>query len=89
MTLFQTIILGLMAVLAISMILSAWRLVHGPSIPDRVIAFDTLTIHVVGLVAMFVLVVGEELLLDVVTVVAVLGFLATVALARYIEEGRS
>jgi multisubunit Na+/H+ antiporter MnhF subunit len=45
--------------------------------------------HLVGLVAMFVIAVDQLVLVDAVIVVSVLGFLGTVALARFIEEGRT
>jgi multicomponent Na+:H+ antiporter subunit F len=89
MSLFTTIMSLLMAVVAISMVLAAIRLVRGPSVPDRALAFDILMTHVVALIGIYAIVVGQELLVDAVLVVAVLGFLGTVALARYIEEGRN
>ncbi len=89
MTLFEMSIAGLMGVVAISMVLCAARLLMGPSIPDRAMAFDTLMIHVVALVALYVVITDQLSLVDAILVVAVLGFLGTVAIARYIEEGRS
>lgn len=89
MTLFQTAMGALMLALSISMGATVWRLVRGPSIPDRATAFDMIMIHLVGLIAIFVVTSGQLVLLDAVIVVAVLGFLGTVALARFIEEGRS
>lgn len=89
MTLFQFTLSALMFVLALSMCVATARLLRGPSIPDRATAFDVIMIHLVALVALFVVTTGQLVLLDVVIVVAVLGFLGTAALARYIEEGRS
>ena len=89
MSLFQLILAGLMFVLALSLGATVWRLLRGPSIPDRAAAFDMVMTHLVGLIAMFVIAVGQLVLVDAILVVAVLGFLGTVALARFIEEGRS
>lgn len=89
MTLFSGLISLLMGILALSMALSAWRLLRGPSIPDRALAYDVIMVHVVGLIALDVILVGETLLIDAVMIVAVLGFLGTVAIARYIERGRN
>lgn len=89
MTAFQLTMNALMLVLSISMGAAVWRLLRGPSIPDRAAAFDMIMIHLVGLIAIFVVTAGQLVLLDTVLVVAVLGFLGTVALARFIEEGRS
>lgn len=89
MNLFQLLMSGLLTVVAFSMLLSALRLIRGPSIPDRAAAFDMLMINVVGMIAIFAMIVDQAILLDTIIIVAVLGFLGTVALARYIEEGRN
>jgi multisubunit Na+/H+ antiporter MnhF subunit len=87
--LFETLMLGLMALTAISLAMTAMRLLIGPSIPDRAMAFDLVMIHVVALIALYAILVDQDLLVDAVLIVAVLGFLGTVALARYIEKGGS
>ncbi|MBX0327475.1 cation transporter [Oscillochloris sp. ZM17-4] len=89
MSLFATLMGGLLAVLVISLVLTMARLLIGPSIPDRAVAFDMVMIHVVGIGAITAALTDESILIDAVIVVAVLGFLGTVALARYIEEGGS
>ncbi len=89
MSLFVTIMGGLMALTALSLSLTTLRLVLGPSIPDRAVAFDMLMSHVAALIAMYAVVVVEDSLLDALVIVAVLGFLGTVAVARYIEGGRN
>ncbi len=88
-TLFSLLIGLFMSILSLSMALTAWRLLRGPSIPDRALAFDVIMVHVVGLIALYAIYVDEDLLIDAVIIVAVLGFLGTVAIARYIERGRS
>jgi multisubunit Na+/H+ antiporter MnhF subunit len=87
--LFETLILGLLALTAISLAMTAMRLLIGPSIPDRAMAFDLVMIHVVALIALYAIIVDQDLLVDAVLIVAVLGFLGTVALARFIEKGGS
>jgi multicomponent Na+:H+ antiporter subunit F len=89
MSLFQGAMGLLMFALSLSLGATVWRLLRGPSIPDRATAFDMIMIHLVGLIAMFVVTTGQLVLLDAVIVVSVLGFLGTVALARFIEERRS
>lgn len=89
MSLFQLAIAALMLVTSLSLGATAWRLLRGPSIPDRAAAFDMIMTHIVALVAMFVVTTGQLVLIDTLIVVSVLGFLGTVALARFIEVGRS
>lgn len=72
--------------LALSAILFAGRLVFGPHVADRVVAADGLLITVMGGVLVAAVDQGTALEIDTVLVVALLGFVATGVLARYIEQ---
>ena len=73
--------------LALAMGLTAWRLVAGPDAPDRVLALDTLYVNTVALVIVLGLRFASDLLFEAALVIAMLGFLATAALARFIARG--
>lgn len=88
MTFFELAISAFMAVLCLSLVMTLFRLIIGPTIPDRATAFDLIIIHVVALIGLYVMLVNETRLLDAIIVISVLGFLGTVAFARFIEEGR-
>ena len=64
------------------------RLLRGPSLPDRVVALDQIGIHVVAMAAVYSIQVNRAVFLDVVVVVALLAFIATLAFARFIEQGK-
>ncbi len=75
------------AAVAVSMLLCTWRLWQGPSAPDRILAIDTLSINVVALVILLGLTWQTALLFEAALIVAMLGFVSTVALARFITRG--
>lgn len=62
------------------------RLVLGPTLADRVVAADMVTMILVVALTLFALVVDEGAYLDAAIALALVGFLATVAFARYIER---
>lgn len=62
------------------------RLVRGPSLPDRVIALDLLSLIGIGVTAAYAIVTDQPLFLDVALVLALTSFLGTVAFAFYIER---
>ena len=62
------------------------RLIRGPSLPDRVVALDLITILAVGFCALFAIAAEEAAFLDVAIALALIAFLATVALARFAER---
>lgn len=71
-------------VLSLAMVLTIVRIVIGPTLPDRVLALDALTTLALGFVCVIAVRTGLMLYLDIAIALALLGFLATVALARYI-----
>lgn len=73
--------------IALAMALTAWRLLRGPEPTDRLLALDTLYINTVGLVILLGLWHGSSLLFEAALLIAMLGFVATVALARFISRG--
>ena len=70
--------------LCLALLLNLWRLVKGPSVPDRVLALDLMTVIAMGFVGAVAIRTGLMLYLDIAIALALLGFLATVAFARYI-----
>ena len=71
----------------LSLALTGWRLLKGPEAPDRVLALDTLYVNTVGLVILLGLQLASDLLFEAALVIAMLGFIATVALARFVARG--
>jgi len=60
------------------------RLLRGPSLPDRVVALDLMSVLVVGLIAVHTVRTGQTVYLDVAIVLGLIAFLGTVAFARYL-----
>ena len=79
--------LVMMAVLSLAMLLALYRILRGPSLPDRVIAIDLLTTLAVGIIALYAIVTGQAVFLSAGIALALLAFLGTVALALYIRRG--
>lgn len=73
-------------ILALAMLLALARLLIGPSIPDRVVALDLLAAIGIGAIGVVSVASREGAFLDVAIVVGLVGFLATVAFARYLER---
>ncbi|MEM6637123.1 MAG: monovalent cation/H+ antiporter complex subunit F [Pseudomonadota bacterium] len=73
---------------AVGVTFSFIRLARGPSIPDRVVALDMMTVAIVAICGIASIISRQEAYLDVALVLALVGFLANVALARYAERRR-
>lgn len=65
---------------------AAARLFLGPTLADRIVALDLLTLLMVGLIALIVLRTGQPVFLDAAIALALVSFFATIAYARYLAE---
>jgi len=73
--------------LAGGQVLSMVRLVIGPTSGDRILALDTMVINALGLIVVLGIHQGVKVYFEVALLVAMLGFVSTVALARFILRG--
>lgn len=71
----------------LAMLLCGWRLLRGPSAADRVLALDTLYVNVVAFVVLLGIRQGTGLYFEAALMIALLGFVSTVALGRYLQRG--
>ncbi|QQP90310.1 cation:proton antiporter [Skermanella rosea] len=73
-------------VLLVSILIAFVRLVRGPSLPDRIVALDLLTLLAVGVIALFAIREDKPVFLDAAIALALVAFLGTVAYARFLER---
>jgi multicomponent Na+:H+ antiporter subunit F len=73
-----------LAILTLALLLCVYRVIVGPTMPDRVVALDMLVGIAIGYIAVFGIRTGFSLYVDVAISLSLVGFLATVAFARFI-----
>jgi multicomponent Na+:H+ antiporter subunit F len=81
------VVLGALLLASVVTVVAGYRVVRGPTTPDRVVGLDVIATNVVAIALMFALVTGQALFVDVSLVLAIIGFISTVAIARYVTEG--
>ncbi|MDH1440919.1 monovalent cation/H+ antiporter complex subunit F [Pseudomonas sp. GD03721] len=77
------------ALLALSGLITLYRLLRGPSRPDRAVAIDALTLLAVAAMALLCLMRGEALFIDVAVLLALVSFLGTAAFAFLFDDAHS
>ena len=77
----------LMAAFALALLLNAWRLFRGPSLPDRILALDTLYINALALLVLLGLQGLTKAYFEVALLIGLLGFVGTVVLSKYLLRG--
>ncbi len=73
-----------LALLSLSLLLTVLRVLLGPTLPDRILALDMLTAVVIGFIAVLGIKTGYTLYVDIAIALGLVGFLSTVAFARYL-----
>jgi multicomponent K+:H+ antiporter subunit F len=81
-------VLPLVTVLVgIALVLNAIRLLIGPSTADRILALDTLYINAIALIVLLGLYFSSDMYFEAALLIAMLGFVSTAALAKYLLRG--
>jgi multicomponent Na+:H+ antiporter subunit F len=75
--------------LSVALLLAVVRLVRGPTLPDRIVAMDLIGVLVVGLIVVLAASTEVRATLDAAIVIALIGFVGTVAYATYVQRGHA
>lgn len=76
-----------LAMVTVAVLLNVYRLFKGPDAPDRVLALDTLYVNAIALIILLCITLGSRLYLESALLIAVMGFVGTVAMAKYLKRG--
>jgi multicomponent K+:H+ antiporter subunit F len=80
-------LLAAQILLGLAMACAAFRMLRGPRAQDRVVGFDTLYVNAMLLLLTFGIRSGTSLYFEAALVIALLGFVGTVALAKFLLRG--
>ncbi len=80
----QTAIVASMMVVGIAMLMALWRVVRGPTVPDRILGLDTLNIAAIAELMLFGMYVDTPIYFEAALLIALLGFVSTVVLSKYV-----
>ena len=75
--------------LVLAMALAAFRMLRGPRAQDRVLALDAFYVAGMGLILIFGIETGDTVYFEAALVIALLGFIATTALAKFLMRGET
>ncbi|SFD88132.1 K+/H+ antiporter subunit F [Roseivivax sediminis] len=72
---------------SLAQVLAMVRLIKGPNTSDRILALDTMTVNAIGLIVMLGIAQGTQIYFEAALIVAMLGFVSTVAYCRFVLRG--
>lgn len=82
-----TLLPWLIGAFAVSLLLTAWRLLRGPDLPDRILALDTLYINACALLVLVGIHFGTPVFFEAALLIGMLGFVGTVVMSKFILRG--
>ena len=81
---FQTTLVVCMHMVGLAMLLALWRLLRGPTVPDRILALDTLSVTAIAELMLFGMYINSAVYFEAALVIAMLGFCSTVVLSKFV-----
>lgn len=76
-----------MVAISVSIALNLYRIAAGPDITDRILALDTLVVNSIGLIVLLGIVYGTTMYFEAALLIAMVGFVTTVAFCKYLLRG--
>ncbi|MBE0362522.1 multicomponent K+:H+ antiporter subunit F [Pseudoalteromonas ulvae UL12] len=83
----DTVILIVLTMVGIALLMNLWRLILGPTLPDRILALDTMYINTIALIILYGIRVDTNLYFEAALLIAMLGFVSTVAVCKFLLRG--
>lgn len=73
-----------MYVIGLAILMSLWRMLRGPTVPDRILAFDTLNVTSIAELMLLGMYLKTAVYFEAALIIAMLGFVSTVVLSKYV-----
>ncbi|WP_113906746.1 K+/H+ antiporter subunit F [Aliidiomarina celeris] len=83
----SNVIVICIAALSLALFLNLYRLIKGPTLPDRILALDTMYINTIALIVLLGILQQSLIFFEAAMLIAMMGFVGTVALSKYLLRG--
>ncbi|MEL3959834.1 Na(+)/H(+) antiporter subunit F1 [Lysinibacillus endophyticus] len=83
----ETIMLIALTLFMIAIAILLYRVIMGPSMPDRAIALDTIGVNLISAIAIVSILLNTKAFLEAILILGILAFIGTIAFSKYIERG--
>ena len=84
---FNFLLITAMFLISISIVICLYRIVRGPTLPDRILALDSFSYSIIAIVAVLSILLDSRAYLETILLLGILAFLSSVALCRFLERG--
>jgi multicomponent Na+:H+ antiporter subunit F len=82
-----TVTIVCLALLSVSTLILLYRVIKGPTNPDRAVALDTMAVNLIAMSGLLAILSETTFFNDIILLIGILSFIGTVALAKFLEKG--
>lgn len=83
----EKILFVALAFFALSIAIALFRIIRGPTMPDRAVALDMIGVNLLSSIAVISIVLKTMAFLEAILILGILAFISTIAFSKYIERG--
>ncbi|PZX03926.1 multisubunit sodium/proton antiporter MrpF subunit [Psychrobacillus insolitus] len=83
----EKILFTALALFAISILIALYRIIKGPTTPDRAVALDMIGVNLISVIAIVSIVLKTKAFLEAILILGILAFISTIAISKYVERG--
>ena len=83
----ETILIISLVLFMLAIALLLYRVIVGPTLPDRAIALDTIGVNLISAIAIVSIVLNTKAFLEAILILGILAFIGTIAFSKYVERG--
>ena len=83
----EKVLLLSLALFMVAIALLLYRVVVGPSMPDRAFALDTIGVNLISAIAIVSILLNTKAFLEAILIIGILAFIGTIAFSKFIERG--
>lgn len=83
----KTMLTAALVLFSVAIAIALYRIISGPSLPDRVVAMDMIVVNLISAVAIISILLETKAFLEVILILGILAFISTIALSKYVERG--
>lgn len=83
----EAILYTALTLFGVAIMIALYRIIFGPSLPDRVISLDIIGVNLVSGIAIISILLQTKAFLEVILIIGILAFISTIAFAKFIERG--
>ncbi|MGM9968068.1 MULTISPECIES: Na(+)/H(+) antiporter subunit F1 [unclassified Rummeliibacillus] len=84
----EKILILSLVLFSITIIVALFRIIRGPSMPDRVVALDMIGVTLLSMIAIVSILLKTKAFLEVILILGILSFIGTIAFSKYLERGK-